>query len=170
MGLKGSGPFFQRSMANKVLPGYVTRICEIYIDDVLLFDATDNEYLGNVRKVLVRLREKKVTANPVKTGLGLKEVEYVGHLISSTGTSFTEEKRFQVLDFPLTETEKALLQFIGVANYFLDHVPNMTEMVQPLRNLMDMKKYKGSKNLTWTEGAIKAFHFCRSLTVKSYIS
>ena len=104
MGLKGSGPFFQRSMANKVLPGYVTRICEIYIDDVLLFDATDNEYLGNVRKVLVRLREKKVTANPVKTGLGLKEVEYVGHLISSTGTSFTEEKRFQVLDFPLTET------------------------------------------------------------------
>jgi hypothetical protein len=104
MGLKGSGPFFQRSMANKVLPGYVTRICEIYIDDVLLFDATDNEYLGNVRKVLVRLREKKVTDNPVKTGLGLKEVEYVGHLISSTGTSFTEEKRFQVLDFPLTET------------------------------------------------------------------
>ena len=32
MGLKGSGPFFQRSMANKVLAGYVTRICEIYID------------------------------------------------------------------------------------------------------------------------------------------
>ena len=27
MGLKGSGPFFQRSMANKVLAGYVTRIC-----------------------------------------------------------------------------------------------------------------------------------------------
>ena len=64
MGLKGSGPFFQRSMANKVLAGYVIRICEIYIDDVLLFGATNNEYLGNTRKVLVRLREKKVTANP----------------------------------------------------------------------------------------------------------
>ena len=93
MGLKGSGLFFQRSMANKVLAGYVTRICEIYIDD--------NEYLSNTRKVLVRLRENKVTANPAKTKLGLKEVEYVGHLITSTGTSFTEEKRLQVLDFPL---------------------------------------------------------------------
>ncbi len=81
MGLKGSGPFFQRSMANSVLAGYVTRICEIYIDDVLLFGTTDNEYLGNTRKVLGRLREKKVTANPDKTRLGLKEVEYVGHLI-----------------------------------------------------------------------------------------
>jgi hypothetical protein len=109
MGLKGSGPFFQRSMANKVLAGYVTRICEIYIDDVLLFGTTDNEYLSNTRKVLGRLREENVTANPAKTRLGLKEVEYVEHLISSTGTSFTDEKRLQVLDFPLPETEKALL-------------------------------------------------------------
>ena len=27
MGLKGPGPFFQRSVANSVLQGYVTRIC-----------------------------------------------------------------------------------------------------------------------------------------------
>ena len=144
MSLKGSDPFFQRSMSNKVLA--VTRICEIYIDDVLIHGSTDNEYIDNSRKILGRLRENKVTANPAKTRLGLKEVEYVGHLISSTGTSFNEVKRLQVLDFPLPETEKALLQFIGLANYFRDHVPIMTEMVQPLRKLMDMKKYKGSKS------------------------
>jgi hypothetical protein len=51
MGLKGSGPFFQRSMANNVLQGYVTYICEIYIDDVLLFGTTDDEYIDNTRKV-----------------------------------------------------------------------------------------------------------------------
>ena len=93
MGHKGSGPFFPRSMANKVLAGYVTRICDIYIDDVIIHGPTDNVYLGNTRKVLGRLREKKVTANPAKTRLGLNEVEYVGHLMSSGGTSFTEEKR-----------------------------------------------------------------------------
>jgi len=71
---------------------YVTSICDIYIDDVLIHGPTDNEYLGNTRKVLGRLREKKVTANPAKTRLGLKEVEYVGHLISSTGTSFTPKR------------------------------------------------------------------------------
>ena len=109
-----------------------------------------------------RLRERR-------TKLGLKEVEYVGHLISSTGTSFTKEKRLQVLDFPLPETEKVLLQFIGLANYFRDHVPNMTEMVQPLRKLMDMKKYKGSSKLTWTDEAIEAFHFCRVAVSKGHI-
>ena len=69
-----------------VCAGYVTHICETFIDDVLIHGPTDNEYLGNTRKVLV-------TANPAKTRLDLKEVEYVGHLISSSGTSFTEEKR-----------------------------------------------------------------------------
>jgi hypothetical protein len=103
---------------------------------------------------------------PDKTRLGLKEVEYVGHLISSTGTSFTEEKRLQVLDFPLPETEKTLLQFIGLVNYFRDHVPKMTEMVQPLQKLMDMKKYKGSKKLTWTDEAIES----QCLIVKNYTS
>ena len=72
-GIESSGPFFQRSMASNVLAGYVTRICEIHIDDVLVRGAT-NEYLDNTRKVLTRLRTKKVTANPAKTRIGLKEV------------------------------------------------------------------------------------------------
>jgi len=97
-----------------------------------------------------------VTANPRKTLLGLKEVENVGHLIS-----FTAEKRLQVLDFPLPTTEKALLQFIGLVNYFRDHVPQMTAMVQPLRKLIDMKKYKDSKKLNLTDESIAAFHFFR---------
>ena len=60
-------------------------------------------YVDNTRKVMRRLRTKKVTANPEKTRLGLKEVEYVGHLLSSEGTSFTLVKRLEVLDFPTTE-------------------------------------------------------------------
>jgi hypothetical protein len=144
-------------MANKVLAGYVTRICDIYIDDVLIYGSADNEHPGKTRKVLVRLREKKVTTNPDKTRLGLKEV---GHPISSTGTSFTEELRLQGLYFSLPETEKALLQLIGLVNSFCDHVSNMTEMVQPLRNLIIMKQYKGSKNEV-DRGSLEAFHFCR---------
>ena len=52
-----SGPSFQRSMTNKVLAGgYVTRICEIYLDDLLIYCRTYDELLDNLRKILVRLR------------------------------------------------------------------------------------------------------------------
>jgi hypothetical protein len=75
------------------------------------------------------VREFNIVVNPAKTKLGLAEVEYVGYVISATGTSLTEEKRLKVLQVPLPEAQKNLLQFIGLANYFRAHVPNMTEMV-----------------------------------------
>jgi hypothetical protein len=161
MGLKGSGPYFQRSMSNTVLAGLVYHICELYIDDVLIHGRDIESFLANVGKVFERLREFNVAVNPAKTKLRLAEVEYVGHVVSATGTSFTEEKRLKVLKFPLPETQKNLLQFIGLANYFRDHVPNMTEMVQPLRKLIPLKKYKGSGKLIWTPDAIAAFEFCQ---------
>ena len=97
MGLKGAGPYFQRSMQNKIPNGLV---CEIYIDDVLIHDKTDPDFITNTRRVFERLRVKKVAVNPRKTKLGLKEVEYVGHLVSATGTSLTPEKCLKVLNFP----------------------------------------------------------------------
>ena len=61
------------------------------------------------------------------------------------------EKRLQVLEFPLPATQKALLQFIDLVNYFRDHVLQMTEMCKPLRELVEQKKYKGSNKLDWTD-------------------
>ena len=114
-------------MSNTVLAGLVYRICELYIDDVLIHGKDPEAFLANVRK-----SEFNVAVNPKKTKLGLAEVEYVGHVVFAEGTSFTEEKRLKVLKFPLPETQKNLLQFIGLASYFRDHVPNMTKMTQPL--------------------------------------
>lgn len=69
MGLKGSGPYFQRSMASVVLAGLVYIICEIYIDDVLIHGRTEEDFLVNLRKVLDRLRTFNGAANPKKTKL-----------------------------------------------------------------------------------------------------
>ena len=67
-------------MASKVLAGLIYRICELYIDDVLIHGPTKAEFLTNLRSVFQRLRDHNVAANPRKTKLGLTQVEYVGHL------------------------------------------------------------------------------------------
>ncbi len=127
-------------MQNKVLNGLVYEICEIYIDDVLIHGKSEAEFLRNVRRVFEHLRAKNVAVNPKKTKLGLTEVEYVSHLVSATGTSLTPEKRLKVLDFPQPTTQMEMLKFIGLANYFRDHVPNMTEMVKPLLDIIPLGK------------------------------
>jgi hypothetical protein len=161
MGLKGSGPYFQRSMSNTVLVGLVYQICELYIDDVLIHGKDETTFIANLRKVFERLREFNVKVNPKKTKLGVDEVEYVGHVVSATGTSFTPEKRLKVLNFPLPQTQKALLQFIGLTNYFRNHCPDMTEMVKPLREMIPLKAYKGSGRLVWTDQTKEAFEYCQ---------
>lgn len=42
-GLKGAPSYFQRMMSSVVLSGLVGNICEIYIDDVIVFDDTFNK-------------------------------------------------------------------------------------------------------------------------------
>ena len=74
------------------------------IDDVLIHGKDPETFLANVCKVFER--QFNVAVNPKKTKLGLAEVENVGHVVPATGTSFTEEKRLKVLQFPLPETQK----------------------------------------------------------------
>jgi hypothetical protein len=50
-GLKGSGPYLQRSMSNTVLAGLVYPICELYIDDVLIHGRDIKSFLTSVRKL-----------------------------------------------------------------------------------------------------------------------
>jgi hypothetical protein len=56
MGLKGSGPYFQRSMSNTVLARLVYHICELYIDDVLIHGRDIESFSANVRKAFARLQ------------------------------------------------------------------------------------------------------------------
>ena len=59
MGLKGAGPYFERSMSNTVLAGPVNQICELYIHDVLIHGRDIESFLENVIKVFERLRKFK---------------------------------------------------------------------------------------------------------------
>ena len=57
MGLKRADPYFQRSMSSTVLAVLVYRICELYIDDVLIHGKNPETFLATVRKVFERIRE-----------------------------------------------------------------------------------------------------------------
>ena len=79
-------------MLNKVLNGLVYEICEIYIDDVLIHGKSEAELLRDVQQVFERLRATNIALNPKQTTLGLPGVEYVGQLVSATGTHLVHHR------------------------------------------------------------------------------
>lgn len=156
MGLKGAPAYFQRVMSTVVLAGLIYIVCELYMDDVLIY-ATDKEsYLNNLRSVFERFRKYKLTINPKKCKLGLTSAEFVGHTINSESRTFSVEKKRKVLEFPLPKNTKGLRSFIGLLNWFRDHIQNHSMKVRPLQLLLDAKSPK-HKQIEWTPELIKIF-------------
>jgi hypothetical protein len=156
MGLKGAAPFFQRIIASEVLRELHTTIAEGYIDDIMTYGHDNASFLNNLEQVLKRFNDHGITLNPDKCCFGVHEIEYVGHVVNEQGCSFHPEKLKHVFDFPRPTTSKELKSFLGLANYFRDHVFKHSGIVQPLTNML--LKYNPRKPLEWTEETITAFN------------
>jgi hypothetical protein len=133
--------------------------CEVYIDDVIIHGQDEITFLHNVREVFERFRKYNVTLNPKKCKLGLDSIEFVGHEFDFEKMSFSRTKKDQVLNFPRPQTGKQLRQFLGLANYFRDHVSHHSDIARPLQDLL--KQYDNKFIKSWPEEANNAFEKLR---------
>jgi hypothetical protein len=78
----------------------------------------------------------------------MEEVEFVGHILKVDGVHFSAETMGKVLDFPLPKRQKQLKSFLGLSNYFRDHVENLSVLSIPL-NVMTIP-YKKNGSVVWT--------------------
>lgn len=155
MGPKGAPAYFQEMIQTVVLAGLIYAICEAYLDDILVYAATPDELVARLRKVFERFRKHNLTINPEKCSLGMQEVEFVGHLLTASGITFTRERIDKVLNIPPPKYEKDMKSFLGIINYFHDHIQNHSLLVHPLQQLI--LQYTPSKRIQWTTDALSAF-------------
>ena len=155
MGTMSAPPYFQRVIATEVLGGLLHTICELYIDDILVFGSTIEEILVNTEKVLQRLLDCGMTVNPDKCTFGLSEIEYVGHTINSEGLHFTRDKLDSVTNFGLPRTQKELKGFLGLVNYFRDHMRDASGLMAPLHELV--RDYHPAREVKWGETTLHSF-------------
>ena len=161
MGLKGAPSYFQKIMASVVLAGLLYFICELYLDDILIYARSHEEFLERLRKVFERLRKHKLTVNPTKCSFGMSEVEYVGHVINEKGLSFSHEKKEKVFNIPKPTIGKHLKSFIGCAEYFHSHIKNFSDKIRPLHKMLADYEKTRNKKLVWEPAAEAAFEQIR---------
>ena len=59
-----------------------------------------------------------------KLVIGMERVTFVGHDVDSQGLNMTEPRIASTIAFKTPETLKELMSFLGLVNYFRDHVMN----------------------------------------------
>jgi hypothetical protein len=144
-GIMSAPSYYQGHMGTTVLVDLLYHICELYIDDIFTWGTTDDEFVFNLRRIFQRLRERRITVNPDKCELGVERLEFVGHVIDKNGISMSETKINKVLDFALPVTVKDLRSFVGLCNYFSEHIRNGSILLRPLHK--SIARHSSGQNL-----------------------
>jgi len=162
-GLLPSANYFQKMMAEYVLHGLIYIICEVYIDDLLIYGRNEEEFLRNVETVFERLREYNVTLNPKKVHLGLQTISFVGHEIDSEGINMSQKRVESTIDVIRPTNLKELYSFIGLVNFFHDHIPHHATVAKPLTQMVSVANQSKTKSILWTDAGVHAFQVLKNL-------
>ena len=165
-GPKRAPSYFQEMMASIVLLGLIYNICEMYLDDCIVHAKGSDEFLQRLEIVFKRFSDKNIKLKASKCKFGLKLIEYVGRQISKAGISMSTTKIRAVQEFPKPVVLTQLRSFLGLANYFRDFVPNHSNVVSPLHQMIDHAAKKQSK-LIWTVAGETAYEAIKDLISKS---
>ncbi|WVZ63457.1 hypothetical protein U9M48_013088 [Paspalum notatum var. saurae] len=83
-GLTNAPAFFMYPM-NSVFMNELDKFVVVFIDDILVYSKNEKEHEEHLRIVLSRLREHKLYAKFSKCAFWLKEVAFLGHILSAKG-------------------------------------------------------------------------------------
>ena len=80
------------SMMNKVFMEFLYKFVVVFIDDILVYSKNEEEHKEHLRLVLEKLREHQLYAMFSKYEFWLKEVGFLGHVISGEGIAVDPTK------------------------------------------------------------------------------
>jgi hypothetical protein len=94
-----NAPAYFMYLMNKVFLEYLDKFVVVFIDDILVFSKNEEEHEAHLRLVLEKLREHKLYAKFSKCEFWLKEVAFLGQVLSEGGVSIDPGKVMDVLEW-----------------------------------------------------------------------
>ena len=150
------GLYQYKHLINAVIAGLEG--CSAYIDDVVVYSDTWEQHLGQVRSLMLRLRDAKLTVNLAKSEFGCAHIVFLGHLVGQGQIRPVDAKIEAVANFPIPVNKKQLMRFLGMTGYYRKFCRNFSSVAAPLTDLL-----KKDKKYVWDGKCEKAFMKIKSL-------
>jgi len=106
-GLANAPATFQ-AYINHVLEDLLNYICVVYLDDILIYFENKDEHTLHVRIVLERLRQYKLYANLKKCFFRIKEIDFLGFIVTPDGVRMKESRVTTITKWPLSTSVREL--------------------------------------------------------------
>ncbi|MCJ8749885.1 hypothetical protein PDJAM_G00192760 [Pangasius djambal] len=134
-GLCNAPSTFQRLM-ERLFGGQQCQSLLLYLDDIVVFSSSVDQHLARMEVVLSRLLREGLKAKLSKCAFFKREVQYLGHVISSEGVSTDPSKIEAVSKWPWPTSVVGLRSFLGFASYYRRFVEGFARLAAPLHRLV----------------------------------
>ena len=94
-----NAPAYFMSMMNKVFMEFLDKFVLVVNDDILVYSKNEEEHKEHLHLVLEKLRECQLYAKFNKREFWLKEVGFLGHIISGEGIAVDPTKVASVTEW-----------------------------------------------------------------------
>jgi hypothetical protein len=150
-GLTNAPAYFMYLM-NKVFMEYLDKFVMVFIDDILVYSRSEEEHEEHLRLILQKLWNHKLYAKLSKCEFWLKQVAFLGHVISEGGISVDPSKVQDVLSWKAPTSVSDIWSFLGLTGYYQRFIEEFSKISKPMIELLEK-----DKKFEWTPACKASF-------------
>jgi hypothetical protein len=158
-----NAPSTFQGLMNSIFKSFLRKFLLVFFDDILIYRKSWEDHVRQVDKVLQLLKEQQLYAKPSKCFFGVKEVEYLGHIISHEGVKVDPNKIKAMMDWSIPKTLKNLRGFLGLTGYYHKFFQHYGRIASPLTTLTKKDAF------SWTLEETKSFEQLKEVMCKAPI-
>ena len=149
-------------LINRVFHPYLDQFVVLFVDDILVYskDAQDHEY--HLRIVLEILRENQLFAKSSKCDFWLKEVSFLGHIVSTEGIRVDLVKIKAIMNWKPPRNVTEVRSFLGLAGYYRRFVQGFSVIASSLIRLLQK-----AVKLEWDDKCQSSFERLKEILVEA---
>ncbi|KAJ0455956.1 putative nucleotidyltransferase, Ribonuclease H [Helianthus annuus] len=130
-----NAPVAFMDLMNRVCKPMLDRSVIVFIDDILVYSRNEAEHANHLREVLEVLRRERLYAKFSKCAFWLREVQFLGHVISAEGILVDPSKVEAVSKWSPPKNPSETRSFLGLAGYYRRFIQDFSKIATPMTKL-----------------------------------
>lgn len=160
-GLCNAPATFQRMM-NRLFVELIDSCVIIYLDDILIYSANEEDHLEHIESVLKILKANNLYARKDKCEFFVAAIGFLGHVFENGTIQVDTTKTDAISTWPVPQSKKDVRSFLGLARYYQRFVKDFAKIAAPLDDCT-----KKDTEWLWSSESQKAFDTLKQLLVSA---
>ena len=123
-------------LMNHVFQSYVDRFVVVFIVDILVYSKDREDHDTHLRVVLETLRNEHIYAKLSKCEFWLREVSFLGHIVSEEGIRVDPKKIEVITKWKPPRNFTEVHSFLGLAGYYRRFIKGFSMTAGPITKLL----------------------------------